>query len=1209
MRSYGGGSAPRALMVVLLLAGIVALGPQGTTPAAAGPTGGPASDPSVHFDAGKNRWVSMSSGVTLTSPSTQLCSSNSVVEGRGYINVPVRTGPRPNKLGSCWDEAFLDPPANWWAVLEAGGMQSPSVLFRNGVYWLTYSARKVGTQQRCIGLAASDSATGPAWFHLKNAQQVPIPLHCPSSGASVGHPELYRNQDGEVYLLWSETVGTATPACATLIKAQHVNMTTGTLDGAETTLLDPRQQILGFDEVSAAGCSPGGVRHVVENPTMIRADNGTLWLLFSANDRTSNNYATGWALCGTGAPGAQACDILNGYDPVQPARHRPVWGAANRTAPGAGSAKPYFAFPDLSGFGGLSIGYTDPATPSGVVYATGQYLVGGVAKQVTYRLDTRETSPALFEPEIVTFHGAANTFGSAETTPPNGTTPSGHDVTTRPVSSFGPAPGYEGIFNAMAADGTVFVSEGDQNRGFPTPTADGVAVGSYDPRSSTWTNIPIKWNRLDNKTTTGTETLPAVDPANYVPELPWEAASRPDSPALWDTRQVGASLGDVEDIQNGTAIAFTIPAGNPFAYGWLRHAGIPLPAGADGVWPSFGILTNVNGKWQVASGSGWVNQWTGGQLRTSAPASNVDEQACPPTTAWTFGAPITLPADESWCRFPNELVELPGSKDIIVADYGGGITALRITNMGGGRYNTEVRGFYEMAPFPTPDTTDDPSRMVYTAAKTVDVDPTGQPGDERFILEMDVFESDAAGNVSGGYATSPAIEFSYNSTTGAITPSSAPMVTRHTDPRYPGQNREVIGGLVGLYDTDGNFWGQSGWVGSIPGQEGLGAIRVTGLLGVYGKTPARKFATTGCGYVPGQAPKDYWITDPDTGKRIWGAVCQPDYEIVQAREIASRWGGVFMFTEDPATRTMVSHEYWFGGALAIRHTNTPTGITFEVGNSVDTGEYRLAPGIKENRPGVFDATGRYWFTAPLPNAQRKYGPDPQPSPPRATCEYIFPNPLAGLCPGTFDPYQPQSHWMVSIDVPQLFAAAPVVLPTATGSANAARVQAEDSATTTATVGAPVNGMAPVNATARTAKTTGSGWGHPGEDHNGTGFQLLGAASGTVEYKVWVPVAGNYQLGYRVHGPDDKTADGGDVDGDSDGDGHDDCTCGGIQVSVAGSSATYPTTQVLNWVARSPETATKTGPTVNFATPGLHTIRLTPTAGSTWLLNWFTLTRV
>jgi hypothetical protein len=1161
-------------MVVVLLASVVVLGSSGDHPAAAGTTGGRTTDPTLAYDAAGSRWLSLGSGEDLSSPSATMCTPvDPTIQSRGWVNAPIRSGPTPDRLRGCWEgDALLNGPGPW-AVNGNGSVKSPSLLKVGSVWWLAYSATDISSGHRCIGIGASNVPTGPSWLQVGSGI-------CAAAGADATDPELYYNPgNATLYLLWVETTLSSGRECGAQVKIQAINQANGTRMGTEMPLLDPTDPNLGFDETTDAQC-PGGVHHRIGNPTMVRADNGTLWLLFSANDRTTANDATGWAVCGTGLPGAQTCLVLNAFDPVQPARYRPAWGSSSRTAPGTGSALPYFRFPDLGGFGSVSLAVANPeSTSPQPVYATAEQ-VGTVPQQLTYRLDRTQVTPALYETETVAVHGAAGTFGDIATAAPAGFSQSGQSIATRAVPGFAWTPGYEGLFDA-AADGKSFVAGADQNRYFPIPTANGMTIGQYDPGASSWTNIPIKWNHLSNKTTTGTTTLPPVDPADYTPTLPWEAASAPGAPHGDTVRQVGAPIGDVEPIANGNAIAFVSPMGYPGAYAYLNGANIPVPAsGADGVWPTFGILTKVNNTWQVASGSGWVNQWTGGQLAASNPT--IGAQACPSTTNHTFGAPMTVPPGESWCRGANELAVLPvaqagGAQDIVVTQYGGitqdglgGVMILRVTPQAGGRYDVALRASYLFPWMPRPGSTT-PGDNIVLAPKIVNVDPTGQGNDQRFVVEFDAF-GDTNGNaadIEGGFEPTSFVEFSYNASAATIAPVSAPVLTR------PEPGRRLVG-MSSMYDSDGNLWVYTG-VRPDPSDptdiHGPDAQH----LGVFMKSAGHHtYNTAACGFDPATPLYDLKTVEPVNNNSnpaktevLWGKPCQPDDEILQGQAIGPRPPGqglTMMMTEDPATKTMIVHDHWIRGSLAIRRVVSGSTTNFQVGDPLDAAEGQFVP-PGETRPGVFDKNGRYWFTvAPA-------------APHTRTCVYSPFSSSSPLCPGAVAPEQATTHWQTSVDVGRLFDPQAMTLP-ATAQDAAVMVQAEATATVGTTVGTAQNGTTPVAAATPMQRCRDVP--HP-EFQGCPGWELLlgSAASGPVDYKVWVPVAGDYRLDYRVRGS------------------------GTIQASVVGVTGTY-STAVTNPAVADPGVTTSS-PTIHLAT-GLQTLRLNATGGS-WVLNWFKVTRL
>jgi hypothetical protein len=124
------------------------------------------------------------------------------------------------------------------------------------------------------------------------------------------------------------------------------------------------------------------------------------------------------------------------------------------------------------------------------VYATGQLFWPDGANnhfQVVFALDRSGPGPALFEPETVSWHGAPDSFGSL-----GAVTPSGQPVAKRAVPNMAWPPGVSGVFNDIAADGTLFVPGLDRNLNFVQPTMDDMTVGAYDPKTSEWTNIKVR---------------------------------------------------------------------------------------------------------------------------------------------------------------------------------------------------------------------------------------------------------------------------------------------------------------------------------------------------------------------------------------------------------------------------------------------------------------------------------------------------------------------------------------------------------------------------------------------------------------------------------------------------------------------------------------------------------------------------------------------
>jgi len=674
----------KALSVVVLVGGLVV--GSAAAPAAAGPQGSlRAADPTLVRDGGT--WVSLSTNERLSSPLAVACDPADPVWDKGFAYVPYRTGPAPDQLGDCYaGDALPGGPGPWAGRPPATGMLqwAPSIARINDAWFLFYAAQRAGTGQQCIGVAASNRPTGPGWFHAAQ------PLICPSGGNWAIDPEIfYDRQTRAWYLLWRQDPG----PCDSRIYIQQFNPDTATLTGTARLLLSGTHPDLGFDEYRVASC-PGGLKHIIENPTMVRADSGTLWLFFSANQWDNVNYATGWALCGEGSPTAGGgCALLNSFDPAS--RNRPWWGASVRTAPTPGDARPSMAFPDLPGFGGLSLATPNP-TATGIqrVYATAHLFWGGTSNlrtQVVLRLGTASLLPTLVETEPVTLYGKEGTFGTV-----GARTSSGQPVATRGVPGFGFPAGRSAYFSAVAADGTIFTGGIDHSFNFIYMTADDMVVAAFDPATNAYRNINIR-------TTTGRTSIS-------------------------DLR--GSSIADVAALDGGNAIAFTGPVS------WRGQ-----DAATDGEWPAFGILTKAGGVWQVAAG----NQWTGGQLARSNPP--VSAQACPPEA----GHP-----EVSQCGGPNEMDTFPVSRHVIVAQYFSGLMAIDPRGPdAAGRFQPAITGAYPA--FTVKDvTTPDPDDTLTLAPRDVQADPTGVLGDERFIVMFDAYfptgsKMDTAGFIELSY--------------------------------------------------------------------------------------------------------------------------------------------------------------------------------------------------------------------------------------------------------------------------------------------------------------------------------------------------------------------------------------------------------------------------------------------------------------------------
>jgi hypothetical protein len=508
------------------------------------------------------------------------------------------------------------------------------------------------------------------------------------------------------------------------------------------------------------------------------------------------------------------------------------------------------------------------------------------------------------------------------------------------------------------------------------------------------------------------------------------AGDRPSAP----------SIGGLVPVAGGEAVAFTV--GRP----QLGH-----DTGVDGAWPVLGVLTKLDGAWRVATGAGWANQWTGAELRSSAPP--VSERACPQLADAT---------GHSDCVGLGELVNLPGG-DLIVAQagvpgsYNGALLAVRVSGPDrGGRFTATITGRYQYPEVRDPVTGD----TVDLALQGLHADPTGEPGDERFIVGIqDLGDRDIQ---------RPLViqEFRYDARTGAITPVSAPTI-----PGDQAGGGDFYGFSATVYDQAGNLWAaRHRWLAG-------------GKLAVYRAAGgARKLGGPDCPYDP-TVPMSSHVTS--VGDRtVWGVACRPDYDLLQAQDLLA----IFALAQGPGG-DLVGLTI-LGMLLPVR-VAAGEPMAFEVGNVVDLAVRLLAASagpFPDPQPGAFDADDRLWFAAALARPQ--------------------------------EVDTPVDQWLYEVDVGALFDPLPVTLPDVPG--QVATVQAGHTATTaTAQVdgswaAVDVNSMAYVRGCGDATASTDCGY----DGVPGNGFVLshrsgLGHLGHEIDYRVDVPVAGSYRVTYRV----------------------------------------------------------------------------------------------
>jgi hypothetical protein len=625
----------------------------------------------------------------------------------------------------------------------------------------------------------------------------------------------------------------------------------------------------------------------------------------------------------------------------------------------------------------------------------------------------------------VNYYGRGGTFGSL-----GGRLASGQEIGLNAVSNLGMSPGRKFYVTEVAADGTVFTGGLDHRGGFGAlgdETGDTMEIGSLDPATNTYRNIGIT-----SSTGRSTFTYP-------------------------DGRPGGSAIGDLEAIRGGQGVAFIAPV----AYRQQDPS-------TDGVWPVFGILSKVGGTWRVASGSGWRNQWTGGELRQTTFSANpeVGQRAC----SQDGGTPT---APQSHCRMLNEMASLPASGDIGVAQYGGSITSIRPgAPDAGGRYRPVVTGHFPYPAIEDTTTPADPDDNLSIAVREIQADPTGTSGNERFTVTFDAWTNRLIPGTPGwNYpATAVVQEFRYDAATGDIAPVSPPIL-----PGDALSSGVLWGYSTNIYDHLGNLW--------VPRAEGYGA----GSLAVYAKAGGQhRYNGSACGWDPARHLSGYRTTGPD-GLQVWGQACRPDYDILQNRDHNNGFGLV----QDPTTRDIVQLTT-SGKLLAIRPSGSgATGMTFRVGAPVelDLGLLGWAPGsVPDYRlSATVDSSHRVWVSV-----------------------------MQGIADGV---RHTTDQWLVAADVGDLFDPEPLVLPHGAGWYNT--VQAENSLTSTTTQTTAPNGTRLVdsdNYNYHCFSWTPEPDGECADDGLvGTGFYVPDRGR-THQYKIEVPTAGSYRIAYWAQSP-------------------------------------------------------------------------------------------
>ena len=200
-----------------------------------------------------------------------------------HANVPVVTG-APGHWSSVSDA--MPHVAPWALPTSAGGLTWDPYVVHLGDRYLMYSApqlRALSTPTHCIGVAVSDSPTGPF---------VPAggpPLVCQTSSGGDIDAQLFSDPRGPGgtarpnYLIWKSDNNNRPGSGPTTIWAAPLSNDGLTLTGTAVAIFRPDR---------------AWEQPIIEAPQMTKAPNGTDWLFFSGGGTFSSlTYAIGAASC------------------------------------------------------------------------------------------------------------------------------------------------------------------------------------------------------------------------------------------------------------------------------------------------------------------------------------------------------------------------------------------------------------------------------------------------------------------------------------------------------------------------------------------------------------------------------------------------------------------------------------------------------------------------------------------------------------------------------------------------------------------------------------------------------------------------------------------------------------------------------------------------------------------------------------------------
>lgn len=168
-------------------------------------------------------------------------------------------------------------PATWGAKLANGkpGVWAPAVIRLGGQYINAYTIQmRVDSQRHCLTLATSPSPQGP--FQDTSTK----PLYC-SSDPNGSIDPAWLKVDGKVYLVWKNAGVPGKKPTQILVRRMTADGTAFQPGSRAHLLLQTAQ---------------GWEGNVIEAPSPIRYG-GRLYLFYSGNKYTTDDYAIGYAVC------------------------------------------------------------------------------------------------------------------------------------------------------------------------------------------------------------------------------------------------------------------------------------------------------------------------------------------------------------------------------------------------------------------------------------------------------------------------------------------------------------------------------------------------------------------------------------------------------------------------------------------------------------------------------------------------------------------------------------------------------------------------------------------------------------------------------------------------------------------------------------------------------------------------------------------------